>query len=92
LNKEEATELKKKIIAKSNGLTEGDIMLVIPKAGDPSSHGYQLHIKPNNVKAEMPKIKAIAQENSLEVESREDTVIVFRPCFVHYSNRNFDSI
>jgi hypothetical protein len=92
LNKQEATELQKKISDQSIGLKESNIALVFPTAGDPSSHGYQLYINSDNLKLEMPKIEAIAQTNNLAVEIRKDVIVVFRPCFAGHSNQNDDLI
>jgi len=87
VNKEEASTVQKEILVGCNGLTEDAVTLVLPTADGPVSHGYQLHIKSESLKENLPCIKSIARKHNLALdESRKGLVVIYRPCFFGYSS------
>jgi hypothetical protein len=87
VNKEEASTIQKEILVSCNGLTEDAIMLVLPNADGSISHGYQLHIKSELLKENLPRLKSIAGKHNLALdESRKGLVVMYRPCFIGYSS------
>jgi hypothetical protein len=87
MNNEEALKLFDEILAGCKDLTEKDSRLILPGAGEIESHGYQLEIKSKAVKANLQIIKSIVEKHNLAIadRSQNDSVIIFRPCFLHYS-------
>ncbi len=87
MNKEEASSIQKEILVGCNGLTEDAVMLVLPTANSPVSHGYQLRIKSESLKENLPCLKSIAGKHNLALdESRKGLVVIYRPCFIGYSS------
>jgi hypothetical protein len=91
MNKEEASKVLNEILAACKDLTEKDAKIIPPNASKIESHGYQLEIKFDTVKTNLQCIKEIAQKNNLAVDekSQKGTVVIYRPCFIHYSSGNF---
>ena len=88
MNKEEALTVQKEILASCNGLTKSAVMLVFPSAESSVSHGYQLHVKSEMLKDNLPCLKAIAGKHNLAMnESRKDVAIIYRPCFIDHPSR-----
>ncbi len=86
MNREEASNIQKRLISSGEGLTEADIRIVIPREGDPPSHGYQIHIKSDRISNNLTSVKALAAEYNLAVDdSRKGLIIILRPCFMDYS-------
>jgi len=87
VNKEEASTIQKEILVSCNGLTEEAVMLVLPTTDGPVSHGYQLQIKSELLKENLPCLKNIARKHNLALdESRKGLVVIYRPCFIDYSS------
>lgn len=85
MNKEEASAIMKEILVTCNGLTEEAVLLVLPTADGPVSHGYQLHIKSESLRENLPCLKSIAGKHNLALdESRKGLVVIYRPCFIDY--------
>ena len=88
MNKEEASIVRKEILVSCNSLTEKAVMLMLPTADGSVSHGYQLHIKSESLKENLPCLKSIAGKYNLALdESRKGLVVIYRPCFIDYSTR-----
>jgi hypothetical protein len=87
VNKEEASTIQKEILVSCKGITEKAVMLVLPTADVSVSHGYQLHIKSESLKENLPCLKIIARKHNLALdESRKGLVVIYRPCFIDYSS------
>lgn len=80
LKREEATALLREIIAACGGLDEEAVMLMLPNAADPLSHGYQLHIK-TSATDNFSCIKSIVEKHDLAVsnEPEKSLIVIYQP-------------